>query len=601
MTGGVIGSSANSGMNFWFNNGSDFVDDTNVSALAIRYLNGVRFTDTTKYPVTIGANQKAVASAALELISTTQGFLPTRTHATSNIGSPARGLMTYVTASATEGLYLYNSGSTPGWQKVITDAVTGSMTVVSASYALTASYVNPLVQDVLVTGSVYVSQSIYSGNKAVLGNNGNNGYLAFTQNGSNEISSAQYLYITKTGASGFLQIRSWNFVDIDSSLGVGLNSVTPSAQLHVKGSGTTSSTTALLVENSGATASLAVYDNNATLVTGRFGVNSYSNNSFSYFTSTVTNPSIPYVTIEGYAVASSPLLVLKQINTAGNSNLIEGYHFNATTQSFYLADSGNAYFRGTVGIGNSSPSYKLDVSGSGNFTSNLTVTGSLLVSGSTTGIRVGNTSRTELSPTSSVNLVVYSDTQDIPGRVTIGGSAAAGPTLNGVLSFSNLTLTAYGSSSFEQAKVESWYAPAGSTGGDLRFYTREFSTLDERMRIGYNGNIQIGTTTDAGFKLDVNGTGRFSGNVQITGSATNSLLVKGSGATSSTTALLVQNSSATASLSVLDDGTATIRNGLTVSGGGTTINATTTEIRLQKNGTSFVYINNDEFGCYFTG
>jgi hypothetical protein len=34
----------------------------------------------------------------------------------------------------------------------------------------------------------------------------------------------------------------------------------------------------------------------------------------------------------------------------------------------------------------------------------------------------------------------------------------------------------------------------------------------ERMRITSSGNVLIGTTTDAGFKLDVNGTGRFSGN-----------------------------------------------------------------------------------------
>jgi hypothetical protein len=31
-----------------------------------------------------------------------------------------------------------------------------------------------------------------------------------------------------------------------------------------------------------------------------------------------------------------------------------------------------------------------------------------------------------------------------------------------------------------------------------------------------NGNVLIGTTTDAGYKLDVNGTGRFSGNLQVT-------------------------------------------------------------------------------------
>jgi hypothetical protein len=86
-------------------------------------------------------------------------------------------------------------------------------------------------------------------------------------------------------------------------------------------------------------------------------------------------------------------------------------------------------------------------------------------------------------------------------------------------------------------------------------------------------NFLIGTTTDAGYKLDVNGTGRFSGNLTITGSASNSLLVKGSGATSSTTAVLVQNSSNTNLLTIRDDGNVRIGAGspsftLDVSGSG---------------------------------
>ena len=40
------------------------------------------------------------------------------------------------------------------------------------------------------------------------------------------------------------------------------------------------------------------------------------------------------------------------------------------------------------------------------------------------------------------------------------------------------------------------------------------SSTIERMRISSGGNLLIGTTTDAGFKLDVNGTGRFSGDVR---------------------------------------------------------------------------------------
>jgi hypothetical protein len=63
-----------------------------------------------------------------------------------------------------------------------------------------------------------------------------------------------------------------------------------------------------------------------------------------------------------------------------------------------------------------------------------------------------------------------------------------------------------------------------SVSSDLRFNTGTvtgdatlggFTGLTEVMRIGANGNVLINTTTDAGFKLDVNGTARVQGNAQF--------------------------------------------------------------------------------------
>ncbi len=56
-------------------------------------------------------------SAILQADSTNQGFLPPRTNLTSNISTPAQGLMAYLTGSTNEGLYYYNSGSAIGWHK----------------------------------------------------------------------------------------------------------------------------------------------------------------------------------------------------------------------------------------------------------------------------------------------------------------------------------------------------------------------------------------------------------------------------------------------------------------------------------------------------
>jgi hypothetical protein len=55
---------------------------------------------------------------------------------------------------------------------------------------------------------------------------------------------------------------------------------------------------------------------------------------------------------------------------------------------------------------------------------------------------------------------------------------------------------------------------AGVPDGSLRFALYN-GTWSERMRITSAGNVLIGTTSDAGYRLDVNGTGRFSGSLTI--------------------------------------------------------------------------------------
>ena len=67
------------------------------------------------------------------------------------------------------------------------------------------------------------------------------------------------------------------------------------------------------------------------------------------------------------------------------------------------------------------------------------------------------------------------------------------------------------------------------------------------------GNIITDTHTVTG-SLGVSGSSNFRGNILITGSANNSLNVRGSGATSATSAILTQNSSGTTTFTVRDDG-----------------------------------------------
>ena len=89
----------------------------------------------------------------------------------------------------------------------------------------------------------------------------------------------------------------------------------------------------------------------------------------------------------------------------------------------------------------------------------------------------------------------------------------------------------------------------------MSFWTKDANTvtITERLRINEYGFIGIGTTAPT-HRLDVSGSSRFTGNVTISGSASNSLLVKGSGTTNATNALLVQNANASSSFIVDDAG-----------------------------------------------
>jgi hypothetical protein len=80
--------------------------------------------------------------------------------------------------------------------------------------------------------------------------------------------------------------------------------------------------------------------------------------------------------------------------------------------------------------------------------------------------------------------------------------------------------------------------------GNIKFYDLSFRNGSATVaKIFSTGNVGINTTTDAGFKLDINGTAR----------------VKGAGATSATSALTIQNSAGTEHFRVQDDGVLFVR------------------------------------------
>ena len=176
---------------------------------------------------------------------------------------------------------------------------------------------------------------------------------------------------------------------------------------------------------------------------------------------------------------TSPTAIL---HTAGNTKLGGGTLQVSTDQTF--ATNYSYTFRDAVGINNP------------NSLSAATATTVMSIGSMTNGVSLITTGAVGIGTTSPAS------TLDVAGNiVTTNG---AGTTYN---QFAN-------------------------SGNDVIWENRQNGNIiirsnssTERMRISTSGNVLIGTTTDAGYKLDVNGAGRFSGNIIANGGSATEVTV----------------------------------------------------------------------------
>jgi hypothetical protein len=353
----------------------------------------------------------------------------------------------------------------------------------------------------------YASLYSLSGILNILGPAGSNGIVIDTNaNGS---------FIIKNNGNESLRILN------NQNVGIGVTA--PSAKLTVQGSGTTSSTTALIVQNANASTSLSVLDD------GDVGIG--------------TATPIASLDIRGTQLATGSIartmFISSSLSASANNDVLVGLDINPTfangaftgVQNYALRLTNNPAFFGGDPVA-------MFITNNASIRGNATTGGILYIDGSR-----------DLTGT----IRLRATTVDIPGATSIGTLTATAITVSSTNTVSLVTGT--GVTSFRIGNTTSssiWYfennrnAPAGSLE-----ITNSISSPG--MTFFSSRNVAINSNTDAGFKLDVNGTGRFSGNLTVSGSATNSLLVRGSGTTVSTTSLLVQNSAGTNLLSVRDD------------------------------------------------
>ena len=299
-------------------------------------------------------------------------------------------------------------------------AVTGSFTVngipvqftTTGSFATTGS--NSFIGSQTITGSLIVTNQIvaqtlnvqqisssivYSSGSNIFGNSLSNTQQltgsvsitgSLTYNGANITTIGN---VTTAAATGAGQVAFFNGSNVITSVSglyfdgvnkLGIGTISPSALLHLNSSGTTN---LYIQSGTGNEAVIRYFSGTTEVATAR------ANSSGSYFIETgVGSPTEKLRITSGGNVGigtSTPSYLLDVAGTSRSDlHIFRSNQSAPTADAFIFRPADNSIALGTanservrvdssgnVGIGTTSPSYKLDVTGTGRFTSDLIVTG----------------------------------------------------------------------------------------------------------------------------------------------------------------------------------------------------------------------------------
>jgi hypothetical protein len=374
---------------------------------------------------------------------------------------------------------------------------------------------------------------------------GSTGYLAVT----NIRSGAGQGTVFGVDQFSFRNSSAVNYIVSEGNkLGIGTNNDALTSQLHIKGSGSTSATRSLLVQNSAAQQSMSILDDGSCTI----GINGATTNSLTI----VGNSGIQ--AIIGNSNFLSPSNIFRYgggtLTFFGSNNDGTAFSFgfnnsqsSGTTTIAMIGLGGNYFTQGNFQFANLriNPTYDF----ASNTTSNAIARG-IYYNPTITNLRVAQhraietTTGDVLFGTTSGNVGIGTSS---PDKLLTVGSPNYGGWVNGepTIKF-NKDLGVLGSLSIagDSSVLYLWRSGAPTNGSTIS------SNYD-----GSGGSLRLGVVGRTDVNIMQNNGDVTIGNNITTLSA--KLGVKGNGSTSATTSLLVQNSGGSELLKVTDDGLVT--------------------------------------------
>jgi hypothetical protein len=507
--------------------------------------------------VSVGTSSDPVASAALEVVGTTKGFLPPRmtTIQRDAIVTPATGLRIYNTTTNTNDTY---NGT--AWQSNSVSGVSGAIQFSNGS-AFASDAANFFWDD--TNNRLGIGTNAPNQQLQVAGKIGTSVLQIDSQDTIDRGFGLRYNYTGGSHILRFFTNSGTERLTILNDGSTGISNDTPTARLHVKGSGSTSATTSLLVQNSAGSEALRINDDRS------FAIGNVSYSSIS--------TSISAGGINTYSAADSHL-------------------FNTFTSGYVT----QLQVKGTqVSVGTTSPNasakFQVDSTTSGFLPPRMTTTQRDAIVTPATGLRIYNTT-TNTNDTYNGTAWQSNSVSGVAGAIQFSnGSAFASDASNFFWDDTNNRLGVGTNAPASNVHINN---PAGGT---IKLSLGAFDVIKSELALNYASGECRWHNYSGGYFATIYANNveamRIDGsqNVNIGATALGARLgIRGSGSTSATTSLLVQNSAGTEWFRIYDNGTTTFAGNITASANiecfstifvrGQLWGGTTNDLRLGTNG-----------------